>query len=74
MLKKVQQSNWESEQSLRKSIWTQHGFARAAKCYLFIYLIHFLIPHAENMWLAHSKSALHFFAVVFLLTNLSSEL
>ena len=78
MLKKVQQSNWESEQSLRKSIYLDATrFCKSGKMlfiYLFIYLIHFLIPHAENMWLAHSKSALLFFAVVFLLTNLSSEL
>ena len=75
MLKKVQQSNWESEQSLRKSIYLDATrFCKSGKM-LFIYLFNLFFDTTRGEYVnAHSKSALLFFAVVFLLTNLSSEL
>ena len=70
MLKKVQQSNWESELSLRKSIYLDATrFCKSGKM-LFIYLFNLFFDTTRREYVVGSFKVST--PLVFLLTNLSS--
>ena len=71
MLKKVQQSNWESEQSLRKSIYLDATrFCKSGKM-LFIYLFNLFFDTTRREYVVGSfKVSTNFFCCCFFVDEL----